>query len=291
MISKQTIIDYYHKNWNLFIKLWQVDETYCINYGYYEKGVHSRKQAILNMNKFIARILKLNSNSEETKYILDAGCGIGGTVVYLARQYPNIRFTGITIDSDHIKIAKQFAKQKQVISNTEFIREDYLNSNFPSNFFDAIFALESINYTAHTKNFIQEMNRILKPGGKLVVIDGFRTNIQLNPLLDKLYKKWCKKRVIPNITPSKKFKLYLKSENFIKIKDTDHTSNIGRSVIRAFLISIPYLFSISFRRIIKGYHNQPIRKPSAFLIDSIISLILGLKKVITYNAITANKNK
>ena len=46
--------------------------------GYYEKGVRTYKQAALNMNNYVDRLLDIG---EKNLRILDAGCGIGITAV------------------------------------------------------------------------------------------------------------------------------------------------------------------------------------------------------------------
>ena len=93
------VVDFYRKNWPILVKLWQIDKTYCIHHGYYEKGIRTHIQSVENMNDFVGRLLCLDSKEKQTKKILDAGCGIGGTITYLAKKYPNVNFTGITAAS------------------------------------------------------------------------------------------------------------------------------------------------------------------------------------------------
>jgi len=52
-----------------------------------------------------------------------------------------------------------------------------MNTGFSSNKFDAVFSIESFSYAPQKHVFIQEMFRILKPGGLIVIIDGFRTYV------------------------------------------------------------------------------------------------------------------
>jgi ubiquinone/menaquinone biosynthesis C-methylase UbiE len=290
MTNKQNVIDYYQDNWQLSVKLWQVDKTYCIHHGLYEKGIHTHIQSVLNMNDFVAKLLDLNSKSERIKNILDAGSGIGGTIVHLAKKYPNINFKGITIIPEHIQMAKRFAIENQVSSNTDFLLENYLDTNFPSKYFDAIFSLESMNYTNQRTEFIREMHRILKPGGKLIIIDAFRTKIQLNPFLKNIYIIFCKGNAIPSIAPLKDFISLLNRENFKEIIEIDLTKNIQLSVIRGNLVTIPYLFLTITRKITKGKRYR-VETDTAFpAAVSVFSTIIGLKKALTYKAITAIKN-
>jgi len=288
-MSTQNVIDYYEKNWPQFIKLWQVDKTHCIHYGFYEKGVHSHIQSVRNMNDFIDRLLRLNLKQGEQKFVLDAGCGIGGTVVHLVKKYPSINFIGITIVPNQVKIAKQFAMENHVSSHTEFLLKNYLDTSFPSNYFDAVFSIEAICYTSKGREFVHEMQRILKPDGKLVVIDAFRTNVRLTQLLNTFYIWFCKGNSIPGHMAIEEFKTLLKTGGFTEIEDKNLSNNVRRSVIRANLMSIPYFLSTVTKKIIRGRKYDASNDPAFPTAVSIFSSIIGLKKGLTYNAIIAIK--
>ncbi|KYK33170.1 MAG: hypothetical protein AYK22_01280 [Thermoplasmatales archaeon SG8-52-3] len=281
--------DFYLKNWTLLVKLLRVDKTNCIHHGYYEKGIRTHIQSVLNMNDFIARLLEINSNDKQTKKILDAGCGIGGTAIYLAKKYSHINFIGITNVSKHIEMAKILAKENNVIFNTDFILKDFIKTGFPSNQFDAIYLLESSCYAFNKNILLHEMYRILKPGGVLVIIDVFLTNVKFNPFLKIIYIWFCKGWGLKNLIKLVKFSDSLTTEGFQNIETIDLTKNVMRTILRGDIISIPYLFSTIINKIIQG-KNYQIEKDSNFLaIVPVLTSILGIKKAISYNAITAIK--
>ncbi len=281
------IANYYSRNWPIYVKWWKADKTYGIHYGYYEKGIHNHIQSILNMNKFVGKLLDLDVDNKRKK-ILDAGCGVGGASIYLAKKYPHITFKGISIVPEEVKIANRFAKENRC-NNTEFILGDYTNTSFPSDYFDGIFALESMSYVEDKKDFIQEMYRILKSGGRLVVIDGFRTNISLNNFMRAAYTFWLKGLMISDLEDLKNFKSHLKMEGLKEIEDRDLSKNVRWSVIRGWLISIPHFFSFITKKILLGEKYEPLKDVSYCNATSILTPFLGLSKAITYNAITAVK--
>ena len=279
--------DFYRKNWPLIVKLLQVDKTHCIHHGYYEKGIRTHIQSVLNMNDFVGRLLELDSKDKKIKKILDAGCGIGGTAIYLAKKYPNINFTGITITPEHLDMAKNLAKEKQV--NTDFILKDFINTGFPSNQFDAIYLVESSCYAPKKQILIREMYRILKPGGLLVIIDVFLTNVHLNPFLKNVYVWFCKGWGLSNLITLAEFRDYLKTEGFHEIVTRNLIKNVTRTILRGDVLSIPYLFSIIINKIILG-KNYQIEEDLKFSgTVPVLTTILGIKKGITYNAVTAIK--
>jgi len=288
MVDRNSI-DFYRNNWPLLVKLLQVDQTHCIHHGYYEKGIRTHVQSVLNMNDFIGRLLKLDSEIKQCKKILDAGCGIGGTVVYFAKKFPDIKFTGINIVPDHIEMAKNLAKEKKVLSNTDFFVKDFVDTDLSSNHFDAIYLMESSCYALQKQMLIREMYRILKPGGILVITDVFRTLVELNPFLTNIYDSFCKGWGLSDLIDIEEFIFYLEKEGFHNIVNKAVTKHVTRTILRGDVLSIPYLVSMMSKKIFLGKKYQMTKDSQFPGISPILTSMLGIKKAITYNAVTAMK--
>lgn len=288
-MGKDDCSDVYQKQWSLIVKLFQVDKTFCIHHGFYEKGIHTHVQSILNMNDFVGRLLELDSKESQTQYILDAGCGIGGTVLYLTKKYPMIHCTGITMVLDHVEMAKKLAEENQVSLRTEFLVQDFCHTEFPSNHFDAIYLLESSCY-AHQKNvLLHELFRILKPKGRLVIIDVFFTDVPLSPLLTKIYQGFCKGWGVPHLISLVDFMDMIKAEGFSKIIKRDLTKNVTRSILRGDVLGIPFLFSVLCKKIFFGGSYRIEEDAHFFGVLPVLTTILGISRILTYNAVTASK--
>ena len=289
LMKKSDNKDFYQKNWQLIVKLLKVDRTHCIHHGYYEKGIRTHLQAVNNLNNLVDSLLGLKKDKTKTKKILDAGCGIGGTVVYLAEKYPTAKFTGITKVPEHIKLAKNYAEEKQVIANTDFISKDFTNTSFSNNQFEVVYLVESSCYAPDKQILIKEMQRILKPNGTLIIIDIFLTNIKQNYFIKNIYKWFCKGWGLPNLIKLEEFKDSLKTEGFHEITERDLTKNITRTIFRGDIQSIPYLIPIIIKKIFLGKRYK-ITKDLKFIgIVPILATLLGIKKAMTYNVITAFK--
>jgi len=282
-------IDFYRDNFTLIEKLLQVDQTHCIHHGYYEKGIRTHVQSVINMNDFIGRLLKLNSEIKQCKKILDAGCGIGGTVVYFAKKFPDIKFTGINIVPDHIKMAKNLAKEKKVLSNTDFFVKDFVDTDLSSNQFDAIYLMESSCYALQKQMLIREMYRILKPGGILVITDVFLTFVKLNPFLTNIYNSFCKGWGLSDLIDIEEFIFYLEKERFHNIVNKTITKHVTRTILRGDVLSIPYLVSMMGKKIFLGKKYQMTKDSQFPGISPLLTTMLGINKAITYNAVTAIK--
>ncbi|MDB9347248.1 class I SAM-dependent methyltransferase [Nodularia spumigena] len=114
----------------------------------------------------------------DAKNVLELGCGKGFNSCFLAEQYPEVKFTGIDITSAHIKIARSQAEQ---FSNLSFQEGNFNQLNFLDQSFDIVFAFECLCHASPDEIPLGEIFRVLRPGGKLIVFDGYR-KIQLEQL-------------------------------------------------------------------------------------------------------------
>jgi tocopherol O-methyltransferase len=122
--------------------------------------------------------------------ILDAGCGMGGSSIYLAKNYA-AHVTGITISQKQASIAIQDAAYHRV-SNVSFLIEDALRLNsFKDNSLDIIWSLESCEQFYDKSLFIQQAYRVLKPAGKLMLATWCSDKEEYEGHHAKQYKKLC----------------------------------------------------------------------------------------------------
>jgi tocopherol O-methyltransferase len=133
----------------------------------------------------------------ESYRILDVGCGIGGSTLYLTQKFssiadnklkldggidregsrspaPNktgasVKATGITLSPVQANRATERAKIADAQSNVNFLVADALNMPFPDESFDLVWSLESGEHMPDKIKFLQECCRVLKPGGTLIL--------------------------------------------------------------------------------------------------------------------------
>ena len=105
---------------------------------------------------------------QQASQILDVGCGIGGSSLYLANQF-GARVTGITLSPVQAARATARAEAAGMSSGTEFRVADALQLPFPDQCFDLVWSLESGEHMPDKRAFLQECYRVLQPGGRLLV--------------------------------------------------------------------------------------------------------------------------
>lgn len=124
------------------------------------------------------RVVANKIDELEAKTVLELGCGKGFNSRFLAQQYPQGQFTGIDLTPAHIQIAQQ---KVQNLTNLSFQTGDFTALDFPDQSFDLVFAFECLCHAAEPAKPLLEIQRVLRPGGQLIVFDGYR-QIQLAQL-------------------------------------------------------------------------------------------------------------
>ena len=194
-----------------------------IHFGLWDETTKNHRQALLNENKILAEISKINAND----YVIDLGCGYGTTSIWLAKNI-GCRVIGITISEKQVLEAKKAAVQYGVGNLVKFFTMDYHKTNFDNNTFDVAIAIESIAHSTEKSIVIKEIYRILKPRGRLVVADGYfaKNKRSLSEREQKIAKICFEGVHVPPLPEKKEFKKWLNESGFIEIKWIDKTKNI-----------------------------------------------------------------
>lgn len=100
--------------------------------------------------------------------ILDVGCGIGGSTLYLASKYRAMA-TGITLSPVQADRGAARAKMAGLGNYVQFEVADALAMPFAENSFDLVWSLESGEHMSNKGQFLRECYRMLKPGGRLIL--------------------------------------------------------------------------------------------------------------------------
>lgn len=285
--NEEDVIRYYERFWSKSELWWETDKTLAIHLGYYDKGIRSHSDAVLHMNDVSWDLLRLDAHSP--LQILDAGCGVGGTSIYLAEKYPQVSFTGITIVPTHTTMAERFAAKRQVTENTQFLLQNYCHTSFPDNTFDGIIALESINYAPRNKDLLQELYRVLKPGGRLVVIDGFRTNKPIPPRLKKIYQIWLDGRALVDLESIHEFETCMEEQRFKEVVVQDISSHVINSYFFGVLIGSLLFIPALVKTLVRSNKQQQNEDYDCFMAVSLAGGLLALYGCFKYYALQAVK--
>jgi MPBQ/MSBQ methyltransferase len=110
--------------------------------------------------------------------VLDVGCGIGGSSRLLAREY-GFSVTGVTISPQQVRRAQELTPEDLA---AKFLVNDAMSLSFPDASFDVVWSIETGPHIPDKKAFANELLRVLKPGGILVVADWNQRDDREKPL-------------------------------------------------------------------------------------------------------------
>lgn len=101
--------------------------------------------------------------------ILDAGCGTGNFTLKLAGR--GLEVIGVDISPPMLEKAREKVARIDKELKISFKEMNVLETEFPDSYFDGIFSVAVIEFLEDEKkeDLIQEMFRVVKPGGKVLI--------------------------------------------------------------------------------------------------------------------------
>ena len=165
-----------------------------MHFGYYTAGANPlRRESMLEqMNKEVLARLHVDDMAEPR--LLDLGCGLGATLRSIARRLPHSRLLGLTRVPWQVEHARALNDAAGCGKRVRVIGGDYEDSVLPAGSYDGAYALESSCHAhgADKGALLAEAHRLLRPGGRLVVADGFLARARFaSPLQQRIYRKLC----------------------------------------------------------------------------------------------------
>lgn len=221
--SDKEIASYYDQTQNHYERWWKLNDSQSVHYGLWGHDTKSFVEALKNTNQVMAEIGSIFSGSK----ILDAGSGVGGAAFYLAEKL-DCDVTGITLSDKQLKTANQVLASLGVESKVRFEKQSFMQTGFEDNSFDVVWACESSCYAIPKTGFYDEVYRILKPGGKLIVADYFLTK---KGELDKNrnVKNWGDLWAISDFYKAASFEKLIERSGFKINSKKDYTKEITKS--------------------------------------------------------------
>ncbi|MEM6835691.1 MAG: methyltransferase domain-containing protein [Cyanobacteria bacterium P01_C01_bin.120] len=148
--------------------LWENTWGEHMHHGYYgPTGTHRSPDRHRAQVELIDQLLHW-ADIQQATAILDAGCGIGGSALYLCDRY-QANVTGITLSPAQAERAVERANAAGLGDRARFQVADVLNTPFADAQFDFIWSMESGEHYPDKGQFFQESYRLLKPGGRLLM--------------------------------------------------------------------------------------------------------------------------
>ncbi len=138
-----------------------------LHHGYWVTGQESKETAQIQLIERLADLAQIKYAS----HILDIGCGMGASSLYLAEHF-HASTIGITISPVQVEMAQKSASETQL--DCKFLLMDAEDMKFQDQQFDLLWSIESISHYHDRRKFFASAARLLRPGGIFALTDWFK---------------------------------------------------------------------------------------------------------------------
>jgi tocopherol O-methyltransferase len=207
-----------------------------VHHGLWLTGAERAERAVTQLIERVAERARIRAGSS----VCDVGCGYGATARLLAERFGAL-VTAISIAPRQIEYACSRTPKSQ---NPAYVLGDWLNNDFPTASFDAVIAIESTEHMNDKQRAFDEMARVLKPGGRLVVC-AWLANENAKPWqIRHLLEPICSEGRLPGMATEVEYREFIRRAGFI----VDNFEDLSGKVQRTWSICIRRLFVGCLRR-------------------------------------------
>lgn len=181
---------------------------------------------------------------DDPKFVLDIASGTGDLAIMAAQKTDASKIIGADISEGMLKIGREKVDKLDLSDRISMQIADSENLPFDTNYFDAVTVAFGVRNFEDLNKGIQEIHRVLKPGGKFVVLETsvptkpiikqgylFHSNYML-PFFGKLFSKDSKaysylSKSAKNFPHGKEFNNILEKNGFIEVENLPQTFGVA----------------------------------------------------------------
>lgn len=233
-LNAPDIINYYNSCECDYRTFWDLDRSMAMHAGFWDTSTKNLSEALARENEVLAEIAGIKSSDR----VLDAGCGVGGSSIYVAKYF-GCQVVGITLCDKQVATAAQSAKNHGIESLVHFETMDFCHTSFPDASFDVVWGIESICHAEDKSLFVHEAFRILKKGGRLIMADGFGTKTAYAKEEADEMGYWLNGWGVDRLDTCEHFRGHFKNAGFTNVTYRNVNENVMPSSKRLYWISFP----------------------------------------------------
>ncbi len=235
--TKLEMVDFYNGATEDY-KYWSKD--FNMHFGYFnlfKTNLFKRDTMLNEMNNQVLKRLELPQNKA---LLADLGCGMGGAMRYMLKKKKKLAAFGVTLSDFQVKKGNELLKNY----NGTIVKENYNNTSFSSEMFNAAIAIESFCHSGHSEKSFKEAYRILKPNGKFVIADAFlkKEETELCYGGNLAYQKLCNHWSLEKLGNINTVVQQLKKQGFKKVIIEDISFRVAPSVLHVPFAIIGFIF-------------------------------------------------
>lgn len=207
--------------------------------------------------------------THDTSTVLELAIGNGFNIAYLAERHRQVTFTGIDLVSENVRRAHGRTGH---LENVDLRVGDFHSLPFADASFDLVFVIEALCHAIDMPRALTEVFRVLRPGGRLIVIDGWRTGCfsELPRLVRRAATLVERAMSVADPWTLPRWRMQVKQTGLRPLEDVDYSAAIMPSLERLERVAATY-----FRHpLIAGISRRLL--PQALLRNAIAGYLMPL---------------
>lgn len=108
---------------------------------------------------------------EPIRSVLDVAIGTADFALEIVRQHPETTVQGIDLSEGMMQIGREKVQKKKVAERIRFMQASALQMPFEDNSFDAVTCSYGVRNFSDLDQGLREMQRVLRPGGQLLILE------------------------------------------------------------------------------------------------------------------------
>ncbi|VVC74934.1 2-methyl-6-phytyl-1,4-hydroquinone methyltransferase [Aquicella siphonis] len=213
--------------WNKTSEGWRAIWGPHIHHGFYEHTDQITVTPIEAQEHLIEKLAKMICISPRDK-ILDAGCGMGGSSLYLAKKF-GAHVYGITLSHKQMAIARECARATDIQHVTFTLEDALVMKSFVDESIHVLWSLESCEQFYDKSLFFRQAARVLKPGGTLMLATWCSDQEEYDGRQAKQYRKLCRAFDLPYMPTLDHYRKLLEQAGFQLSLCEDWSSYVMKS--------------------------------------------------------------
>jgi len=235
-ITTHSVRTYYDQNTNLFLKFNNSKKAQNIHRSLWKNGIDNLEDALNYSNSLILN--EIESLMPSHARIADLGCGVGASLFYI---YPRLQnpssALGLTLSPVQAKLAKNSAKELELGNQILFAEGDFTSVPLENESLDVIYSVEAVCHAVDPEKYFQEASRLLRKGGKLILVDDYQANRSFTKNETKWLNAYIEGWYVPGVRTIEQTLEFAKNNNLNLINNEELTPYLRLRNLPDFLAS------------------------------------------------------
>lgn len=240
-ITTNAVRNYYDENTNLFLKFSGHHKAQNIHRSLWKDGVENLEDALNFSNSLILN--EIESLMTSNIRLADLGCGVGASLFYIYPRLQNPQpALGLTLSPVQAKLANQSAQELNLQNQILFSEGDFTSVPLANESLDVIYSVEAVCHAVDPEKYFREASRLLRKGGKLILVDDYQANRQFSKNESKWLKAYIDGWFVPGVRTIDQIIEFANKSNLNLIKNEELTPYLRLRNLPDFLASTILFF-------------------------------------------------